>query len=48
MKHNWRNALINPQTSLQEAIRVIDAAALQIALVSDDLGDYPAWSLTAI
>jgi len=38
MKHNWRNALINPQTSLQEAIRVIDAAALQIALVSDDLG----------
>ncbi|MDD4906081.1 MAG: nucleotidyltransferase family protein [Methylobacter tundripaludum] len=38
MKHNWRNALINPQTSLQEAIRVIDAAALQIALVSDDFG----------
>jgi len=38
MKHNWRNALINPKTSLQEAIHVIDKAALQIALVIDDLG----------
>lgn len=38
MKYNWRNALINPQTSLQEAIQVIDKAALQIALVTDDLG----------
>lgn len=38
MKHNWRNALINPDTSLQEAIHVIDKAALQIALVIDDLG----------
>lgn len=38
MKHNWRNALINPKTSLQEAIHVIDKAALQVALVIDDLG----------
>lgn len=38
MKHNWRNALINPKTCLQEAIQVIDKAALQIALVIDDLG----------
>ena len=38
MNHNWRNAVINPKTSLQEAIYVIDKAALQIALVIDDLG----------
>lgn len=38
MKHSWRNALINPKTSLQEAIHVIDKAALQIALVIDDSG----------
>lgn len=38
MKHNWRNALITPKTSLQEAIYVIDKAALQIALVVDDHG----------
>ncbi|MGZ4953842.1 MAG: nucleotidyltransferase family protein [Methylobacter sp.] len=38
MKYNWRNALINPKTTLQEAICVIDKAALQIALVIDDLG----------
>lgn len=36
MKHNWRNALISPKTSLQEAIQVIDKAALQIALIIDD------------
>lgn len=38
MNHSWRDALINPKTSLQEAIYVIDKAALQIALVVDDLG----------
>lgn len=38
MKYNWRNALITPDTSLQEAIHVIDKAALQIALVIDDFG----------
>ncbi len=37
MKHNWREALINPNTTLQEAIHVIDKAALQIALVIDEL-----------
>lgn len=38
MKHNWRDALIGPKTNLHEAIHVIDKAALQIALVTDDVG----------
>lgn len=37
MKHNWREALIKPDATLQEAIHVIDKAALQIALVIDEL-----------
>ncbi|TRW92999.1 nucleotidyltransferase family protein [Candidatus Methylobacter oryzae] len=37
MKQNWREALIKPDTTLQEAIYVIDKAALQIALVIDEL-----------
>jgi dTDP-glucose pyrophosphorylase len=37
MKHNWREALIKPEATLQEAIHVIDNAALQIALVIDEL-----------
>lgn len=37
MKQNWREALIKPDTTLQEAIHVIDKAALQIALVIDEL-----------
>lgn len=35
MKGNWREVIISPQTSLKDAICVIDNAALQIALVTD-------------
>jgi dTDP-glucose pyrophosphorylase len=35
---DWHNALIGPQSCLREAIEVIDAAGLQIALVADEEG----------
>lgn len=36
MNQNWKNIVIQPHTTLQETIQVIDAGALQIALVVDD------------
>lgn len=33
---NWKNTLITPSTTIREAIRVIDSAAVQIALVVDE------------
>ena len=36
MKQHWRQVLIRPETSLRITIEVIDRAALQIALVTDD------------
>ncbi len=38
MKHNWREVLINLNTSLRETIAIIDKVALQIALVVDESG----------
>jgi len=35
---NWRKALVRPDTPILEAMRIIDAAALQIAIVIDDNG----------
>lgn len=37
MKH-WRNALVTPDVSLEQAIGVLDKAALRIALVVDEAG----------
>lgn len=34
--NRWKNVLINPTTSILEAIKIIDATALQIALVVDE------------
>lgn len=34
----WRNALVNRDTSLEQAIEVLDKAALRIALVVDEAG----------
>lgn len=34
----WRNILVNPMSTLIDTIRIIDSAALQIALVVDDAG----------
>jgi dTDP-glucose pyrophosphorylase len=34
----WRKALVNPDASLEQAIEVLDKAALRIALVVDDSG----------
>ncbi len=36
MSHNWKNILILPSTNIQEALRVIDSEALQLALVVDN------------
>jgi len=36
MKQNWKQIAIHPHASLQETIQVIDAGAMQIALVIDD------------
>lgn len=36
MKHNWRDILIPPNTSLEETISVIDKGALKMALVVDE------------
>jgi len=33
---DWRNALVKPDMSIRETIGVIDAAALQLALVVTD------------
>ncbi|OZC03432.1 nucleotidyltransferase family protein [Rubricoccus marinus] len=35
---DWKQTLISPKATVREAVRVIDAAALQIALVVDDEG----------
>src|SRR5437868_12460981 len=34
----WKEITINPETSIRETLRVIDAGSLQIALVTDDGG----------
>lgn len=36
--HSWKNALVTPATPAMEALRIIDAAHLQIALVVDGEG----------
>jgi len=33
---NWKNALVSPETSIRESIRIIDQEALKIALVVDE------------
>ncbi|PPD21374.1 MAG: alcohol dehydrogenase [Methylobacter sp.] len=38
MIENWQEALISPRTSLRETMKVIDKAALQIAVAVDDAG----------
>ena len=35
---NWKQALVLPSASIRDAVRVIDAAALQVALVVDEDG----------
>ena len=36
MSHNWRNVLISPDASIEEAINRIDQEALRVALVVDE------------
>ena len=35
MSHNWKKILVSPSTTIQEALKVIDSEALQLALVVD-------------
>jgi len=36
MNHNWKNILVSPSASIQSVLKVINKAALQLALVVDD------------
>jgi len=36
MSHNWKNILISPTESIQQALKIIDAEALKLALVVDE------------
>jgi dTDP-glucose pyrophosphorylase len=36
MSHNWNNILISPNESIQQALKIIDAEALKLALVVDE------------
>ncbi|MDU0356117.1 nucleotidyltransferase family protein [Paraglaciecola aquimarina] len=36
MSHNWKNILIAPNSTIQQALKVIDSEALQLALVVDE------------
>ena len=36
MSHNWKQILVSPSTTIQEALKVIDKAALKLALIVDN------------
>lgn len=36
MSHNWKQILVSPSTTIQEVLKVIDKAALKLALVVDN------------
>ncbi|EKO3975210.1 nucleotidyltransferase family protein [Vibrio fluvialis] len=38
MKNNWKKAILSPDATIKEALRVIDTESLRVALVVDDKG----------
>lgn len=38
MSNNWRDVLIGPQATIEEAVRIIDEGSLRVALIVDEQG----------